>query len=327
MNLMQLFSRFDPNYQLRLHELQQTISAKYDIARYTAETSINREHIRGGYAQSIQQARDSSAMDREHVKGGYSLDKQNRADMSAMERDRFKVAHEDMRHMATLERQREIEELKAKLDLKKQERDIKSTFKLQALKESGEMVRLDKTIDSQKDLETIRGRNAVYIENVRGHNNISISRLEHENALELVDINKNNSRELIEIEHKNTLSKMEDELQVAVTRSGFEMITQSFNNLREQDEAKRRSLITRLENRATIRGDVFKIGVSAIVAEISAQQNHRRDLERLEKESELRRFDSYWNMLTSYVMSLLNSGKEAEAKAEIDRQLEQWRAI
>jgi hypothetical protein len=61
-----------------------------------------------------------------------------------------------------------------------------------------------------------------------------------------------------------------------------------------------------------------------VITEKLAQKQHARDMERLEKESELRRFETFWASFTGFIMGLYQQGKQDEARAAIDRQLEQW---
>lgn len=87
-NLISLASRFDPQYAMRTRELEQKIYSQYELARYNAD----------------------SAMEREHVKGGYELNRQVKRDEAAFEREAFKEDRADLRQEREISGQASLEQ-------------------------------------------------------------------------------------------------------------------------------------------------------------------------------------------------------------------------
>ena len=86
-----------------------------------------------------------------------------------------------------------------------------------------------------------------------------------------------------------------------------------------------------MEARANLRGDIFKTLSGAIIQEKLSQKQHARDMERLEKESALRRAeqraDEYANGLALYLKSLIDAGNMQAAKDEVDRLVKEWDSL
>jgi len=81
-----------------------------------------------------------------------------------------------------------------------------------------------------------------------------------------------------------------------------------------------------MAERSQLRGEVFKMLAGAIIQEKLAQKQHARDMEKMTHESDLKKSEQYFSSVCSYLSQLLDSSKEQEAKAEIDRLIEEWGA-
>jgi hypothetical protein len=250
MNLMQLTSRFDPSYSLKLQQLQSDIQSKYDIA------NIN----------------NNAALHRENVKSGYELERQNIKENGAMERERFRLSREDSR--------------------------------------------LDRTISAQFELEETRGKSALEVERLRGSNSVSLANVSHSNNLAISAT-----------EQKNAIMRMEYELRTQIEKSGFDSGVLAVQKLIDQDDKKRLSLTTQMESRALLRGRIQEKLIDAVIEVRTSRFKHDLEIQRMEKQSSLSQADTYFNMVTGYVFSLLNTGKEQEAKDEIDRLIRQWESV
>lgn len=166
-----------------------------------------------------------------------------------------------------------------------------AAYEREQYKSDREDARLEKKINAEHEIERTRGKN---------------------------------STDLAELEHKNALSRMEEGLRQDITKSRLAFIDNSIFRLMDEDSARWASSRAQMEKNTAVMGDVFKMFASAVFQELGEQNRHTRDIEKLEKESSLRRADAYWNSLCSYLFSLLSQNKEREAKREIDKLIEQW---
>lgn len=247
MNLATWMAERDPQYlqKIRLAEMQ--TRAQYDIAGYTNQT----------------------ALDREHIRGRYTVDRQNMANQATREVEEFKAHKED--------------------------------------------ARLDKTINAQTALEKSRGESA-----------LGVARLQTETSVTLENMRGANSISLSNTEHKNALLRMEEDLRGQIARAGFDSGILAVHRTIEEDNKKRTTLIAQTEARSALRARVQEKLIDAVITEKLAQKQHARDMEKLEKESELKRFETFWSAFTGFVLGLYQQGKQDEARAAIDAQIEQW---
>jgi hypothetical protein len=196
------------------------------------------------------------------------------------------------------------EHVRGDYELNKQRMRDNSAFEREQFKSNREDSRLEKTIGAQYG-----------VERMRGENNTNLSRVEHGHKAELANI-----------EHANAITRMETDLTHHITKSGLSFIDNSIFRLMDEDSARWKSSRDQMEKNSALMGDVFKMFAGAVFQELAEQNRHDRDLEKMDKESALRRADAYWSSLCSYLIALLDKGKEREAKSEIDRLVSQWEA-
>lgn len=201
-------------------------------------------------------------------------------------------------NQTTLER----EHVRGRYVVDRQNMANQNARELEEFKASKEDARLDKTIGAQTTIEKLRGDSARGVEQLRGQNSITLSNTEH----------------------KNAITRMEEDLRGQIAKSGFDSGVLAVHKTIEEDNKKRDTLIAQIEARTALRSRVQEKIIDAMIKEKLAQKQHSRDMERLEKESSLRRFETYWNSFTGFILSLYESGKRDEARAEIDRQIEKW---
>lgn len=212
-------------------------------------------------------------------------------------------------------RARELEQnIYAKFELEKYSNDaamqrehVRGGYDIEreSIRANREDSRNEKSINAQYDIERMRGENSTSVERMRGENNLSITRVEHENAI----------------------IRMENDLRNHITRAGVDSGILAVHKLMDEDASRRKSLTHQIEQRSQLRGEVFKLLAGAVIQEKLAQKQHARDLEKMEKESALRRADAYWSNLCGYILALMDKGKEQAAKDEIDRLVKQWEAV
>jgi hypothetical protein len=198
---------------------------------------------------------------------------------------------------------------------------------LEEFKAHKEDARLDKTIGAQTTLEKLRGDSALGVARLQGENNLTIENMRGENARGVEQLRGENSLALSNTEHKNAIARMEEDLRGQIAKAGFDSGVLAVHTTIAEDNKKRTTLIAQMEARTALRSRVQEKLIDAVIKEKLAQKQHARDMERLDKESELRRFETFWNSLSGFIMGLYQQGKQDEARAEIDRQLERWRAV
>ena len=136
-----------------------------------------------------------------------------------------------------------------------------------------------------------------------------------------------NNTSLAQLEHENAIVRMEKDLQNHVSKIGVDSGVLAVQKLIDQDNSKRASLMDQIEARANLRGEVFKMLSGAIIQEKLAQKQHARDMEKLEKESALRRADDYAKGVALYLTNLIDTGNMQAAKDEVDRLVKEWDSL
>jgi hypothetical protein len=235
--------------------------------------------------------RGDNAREVQHIRSRSELERQHVSDSAAFERDRFKAEKEDERHDKTIKTQVELEKMRGS-----------GAIEVQKMRTSGAL-----------EVEDVRGKNALSVEEFRHQ---SASHVEHQRG--------QNSLTLAQVEHLNLLERMETDLRYSITRAGTESAVLATHKVIDEDNKRRASLLDHIQARGQLRGKVQEMLIGAVIQEKLAQKQHVRDIEKLEKESSLRRFEAYWNSFTALISSLYESGKRDEARAEIDRQIEKW---
>lgn len=152
--------------------------------------------------------------------------------------------------------------------------------------------------------EEMRGKNALAVEEARGRNALNLAGYEHQNKL----------------------AQMQADLENRLTASGFESGILAMQKLIDEDNHRRASLLKQIEERSQLRSKVTKMLAGAIIQEKLAQKQHQRDLEKMSHESNLKQAEMYFSGVCGYLWKLLDASKEQEAKDEIDRLHEAWRA-
>jgi len=152
--------------------------------------------------------------------------------------------------------------------------------------------------------EAMRGQNAFAVEEARGRNDLNLA---------------NN-------EHDNRLAQMQADLEHRMSIAGFESGILATQKIMDEDNNRRASMLAGMAERSQLRGEVFKMLAGAIIQEKLAQKQHARDMEKMTHESDLKKSEQYFSSVCSYLSQLLDSSKEQEAKAEIDRLIEEWGA-
>ena len=219
------------------------------------------------------------------------------------------------------------EHIRGRYSVDRQNMANQNARELEEFKSNKEDVRLDKTIGAQTSLEKIRGDSALGVARLQGENNVTIENMRGENARGVEQLRGENSLALSNVEHKNIIARMEEDLRNQITKAGFDSGVLAVHKTIEEDNKKRNTLIAQIEARTALRSRVQEKLIDAVIKEKLAQKQHARDMERLEKESELRRFETFWSSFSGFIMSLYQQGKQDEARAAIDRQLEQWQAV
>lgn len=211
-------------------------------------------------------------------------------------------------------------------ELQKINHSVNINYQLQALKDHAAMqrehVRGDYELDRQKmrdnaaydreqfkadrdDSRQERALSAQFdLERVKGENNLSLSRAEHENALE----------------------RMEEELRNHIARAGVDSGVLATHKLIDEDTARRQSLMRVIEARSLLRGDITKMMAGAVIQEKFAQRQHKRDMEKLQVNSDLRRAE-YMENLTNHLENLMKQGREKEANECVKSTVAGWEAI
>ena len=164
--------------------------------------------------------------------------------------------------------------------------------------------RMQTMLAREDQREEMRGKNALAVEEARGRNALNLATHEHQNKL----------------------AQMQADLENRLTVSGFESLILSTQKIMDEDNNRRASLLKQLEERSQLRGEVTKMLMGAIIQEKLAQKQHKRDLEKMSHESDLKQAEMYFSGVCGYLWQLLEASKEQEAKAEIDRLHEVWRA-
>ncbi|NHZ66631.1 hypothetical protein [Massilia genomosp. 1] len=208
------------------------------------------------------------------------------------------------------------EHVKAGYEIDRQKVREDGAMDRERFKGNREDERLEKTISAQFEMEEMRGKGALDVERLRGENNVSVTNLHHSNNLAL-------SRE----EQKNVITRMELELRNQIQKSGFDSGVLAVHKLIDEDNKRRASLTTQMELRSSLRAKIQEKIVDAVIDVRVSRMKHDLEVKRMEKQSELGQADTYFNMVTGYVLALLNKGKEQEAKDEIDRLVRQWEAV
>ena len=173
--------------------------------------------------------------------------------------------------------------------------------------------RHERDISAQRDVEEYRGQTARSVEEMRGTNARALASQQHDGAMSLA-----------QREHENMLVRMEDDLQLQMTKSGLDSGLQFMHKMADEGTALQNHLMRKMEQRSQMRGDVFKMLFGAVIQEELAQNQHTRDFEKREHESSLRRAETYFNSVCAYLSSLIEKGREATARAEIDRLVREW---
>lgn len=221
----------------------------------------------------------------------------------------------------------EREHIRGRYAVDRQNMANQNARELEEFKAHKEDDRLDKTIGAQATLEKLRGDSALGVARLHSENSLTIENMRGDNARGVELLRGENSLALINTEHKNAIARMEDDLKNQLAKAGFDSGVLAVHKTIDEDSKKRNTLIAQMEARTVLRSAVQEKLIDAVIKEKLAQKQHARDMERLEKESELRRFETFWSSFSGFVMSLYQQGKQDEARAAIDRQLEQWRAV
>ena len=208
--------------------------------------------------------------------------------------------NEQYRAYANMERER----FKANEEWQRMQYKASEDWRQTQYKAEQENQRMQTMLAREDQREEIRGKNALAVEEARGQNALNLATHEHQSKL----------------------AQMQADLEHRLTIAGFESGILATQKIMDEDNNRRASLLKQIEERSQLRGEVTKMLMGAIIQEKLAQKQHKRDLEKMSHESDLKQAEMYFSSLCGYLWKLLDASKEQEAKAEIDRLHEVWRA-
>lgn len=92
----------------------------------------------------------------------------------------------------------------------------------------------------------------------------------------------------------------------------------------EENGKVRTSMLTRMENSHKVRDEIFKMQAGAVIQEKLAQKQHKRDLEKMQHESNLKQSEQYFQSICLRLSKLLDDSQEEKVKKEIAQLYAIW---
>jgi hypothetical protein len=159
-------------------------------------------------------------------------------------------------------------------------------------------------IEQEIFLEYQRRQTALAVENGRLENSLRLADKEHQNKLVQIQhqANSEDQREamkgqaavtLANKNNENQLERMQVELQNHKALAEFNTGLSVNTTLMEENGKVRTSMLTRMENSHKGRDEIFKMQAAAVIQEKLAQKQHKRDLEKMQHESNLKQSEQY----------------------------------
>jgi hypothetical protein len=183
-------------------------------------------------------------------------------------------------------------------------------------------------------LEYQRRQTALEVENWRSENSLMLADKENQNKLVQMQhqANSEDQREamkgqaavtLANKNNENQLERMQVELQNHKALAEFNTGLSVNTTLMEENGKVRTSMLTRMENSHKVRDEIFKVQAEAVIQEKLAQKQHKRDLEKMQHESNLKQSEQCFQSICLHLSKLLDNSQEEKAKKEIA----QWHTL
>jgi hypothetical protein len=184
-------------------------------------------------------------------------------------------------------------------------------------------------------LEEQRMKTALAVETQRSQNAFSLANQEHQNKLDQIhyQANRDDQREAMKAQsaatqakqtHEHQLERMQVELQNSMALAEFKTGLSVITTLMEEDGKVRTSMLARMENSHEVRDDVFKMLAGAVIQEKLAQKQHKRDMEKMQLESSLKRAEQIFQGICLRLSKLLDGSKDEQVKQEIAELHAMW---
>ena len=122
-----------------------------------------------------------------------------------------------------------------------------------------------------------------------------------------------NQLERMRVEHQNDLALVKTNAQLSIPLK-----------LMEEDGKVRTSMLDRMKDSHNSRDKVHEKLADAVIQEKQAQNKHKRDLEKMQLESSLKRAEQLFQSICLRLSKLLDDSQEDKAKQEIAKLHAMW---
>jgi hypothetical protein len=174
------------------------------------------------------------------------------------------------------------------------------------------------------DIENSRLVNSQWLANQEHQNKLSEIQYQADREDQRVAMKGQTAAALADKNHENQLERMQVELQNQMTlaehNTGLAVIT----TLMEENGKVRISALTRMEQSHMVRDEIFKMHTEALIQEKQAQKQHKRDLEKMQHESNLKQSEQFFQSICLRLSKLLDNSDEEKMKEEIAQLHAMW---
>lgn len=173
-------------------------------------------------------------------------------------------------------------------------------------------------------IEDRKNQRAVDVENMRLQNALILADKEHQNKLTQLQYQANNEVELTAMKSQAAVALTNNERENKIALADFNSKLAVTTTLMEENCNMRASMIARIENSHKVRDDIYKKQIEAVIQEKLAQKQHKRDLEKMYHESNLKKSEQYFQSICLRLSKLLDNSQDEKVKEEIDQLFAMW---